>query len=104
MNNILKFEIRGGNKKLLKHVEEPFCVWRLASLQRYMYIFVKALVMPSKRSCNLLVFVGIEYCYLLMRARRLAVEANIYQKTDRHTHPLFFIIAAEKTELCTSSL
>ena len=38
-----------------------------ASLRRYVYIFVKALVVSSKRSCNLLVFLGIEYRYVLMR-------------------------------------
>ena len=63
---------------------------------RYMYIFVTALVVPSKRSCNLLIFLGIEYCYLLMRTCRLAVGANIYQKTDRHTHSFVFHHCCEK--------
>ena len=45
-----------------------------------MYIFVTALVVSSKRSCNLSVFLDIEYCYLLMRAWRPTVEFNIYQK------------------------
>ena len=51
-----------------------------------MYIFVTALVVSSKRSCNLSVFLDIEYCYLLMRAWRPTVEFNIYQKTDKHAH------------------
>ena len=56
-----------------------------------MYIFVTALVVSSKRSCNLLVFLGIEYCYLLMRKWRPTVELNnMYQKTEKHTHSLFF--------------
>ena len=55
-----------------------------------MYIFVTALVVSSKRSCNLLVFLSIEYHYLLMRKWRLTVELNIYQKTEEHTHSLFF--------------
>ena len=55
-----------------------------------MYIFVTALVVSSKRSCNLLVFLSIDYRYLLMKAWRPVVELNIYQKTDKHTHSLFF--------------
>ena len=55
-----------------------------------MYIFVTALVVSSKRSCNLLVFLGIEYCYLLMRTWRPTVELNLHQKTDKHAHSLFF--------------
>ena len=53
-----------------------------------MYIFVTALVVSS--NCSLLVFLGIEYRYLLMRTWRLTVELNIYQKTEKHTHSLFF--------------
>ena len=55
-----------------------------------MYIFVIALVVSSKRSCSLLVFLGIEYHYLLMRTWRLTVELNIYQKTEKHMRSLFF--------------
>ena len=55
-----------------------------------MYIFVTALIVSSKRFCSLLVFLGIEYCYLLMRKWRPTVELNMYQKTEKHTHSLFF--------------
>ena len=55
-----------------------------------MYIFVTALVVSSKRFCSLLVFLGIEYYYLLMRTWRPTVELNVYQKTEKHTHSLFF--------------
>ena len=65
-----------------------------------MYIFVTALVVSSKRSWNLLVFLGIEYRYVLMRtSRRPTVELNIYQKTDKHTHSLFFNCIAVKKKL-----
>ena len=70
-----------------------------------MYIFVTALAVSSKRSCNLLVFLSIDYRYLLMKAWRPIVELNIYQKTDKHTHPLFFTrMVVKKTEICTDSL
>ena len=49
-----------------------------------------------KRSCSLLVFLGIEYRYLLMRTWRLTMELNIYQKTEKHTHSLFFNRVAVK--------
>ena len=68
-----------------------------------MYIFVTALVVSSKRSCNLSVFLDIEYCYLLMRAWRPTVEFNIYQKTDKHAHFFFNGIAIKKTEICANS-
>ena len=55
-----------------------------------MYIFVTALIVSSKRFCSLLVFLGIEYCYLLMRTWRPTVELNVYQKTEEHTNSLFF--------------
>ena len=55
-----------------------------------MYIFVTALIVSSKRFCSLLVFLGIEYCYLLMRTSRPTVELNVYQKTEKHTNSLFF--------------
>ena len=61
-----------------------------------MYIFVTALIVSSKRFCSLLVFLGIEYCYLLMRKWRPTVELNMYQKTEKHTHSLFFNCIALK--------
>ena len=63
-----------------------------------MYIFVTALVVSSKRFCSLLVFLGIEYCCLLMRTWRPTVElhVNVYQKTEKHTHSLFFNCIALK--------
>ena len=53
-------------------------------------MFVTALVASSERSCSLLVFLSIEYRYLLMRTWRPTVELNIYLKTEKHTHSLFF--------------
>ena len=52
--------------------------------------------MLQKRFCSLLVFLGIEYCYLLMRKWRPTVELNMYQKTEKHTHSLFFNCIALK--------
>ena len=71
-----------------------------------MYTFVTALVVSSKRSSNLLFFLGIEYRYLLMRTGRPTVELNLHQKTDKYRHSLFFNRTAvkKKTETCTNSL
>ena len=73
-----------------------------------MYIFVTALVVSSKRSCNLLVFIDIKCRYLMMRTCRPSVKLNIYQKTDKYTRSFIFNCnPAEKnlqSEICTNSL
>ena len=69
-----------------------------------MYIIVTAFVVSSKRSCNLHVFLGIEYCYLLMRTWRPTVELNMYQKTEKHMHSLFFNRIAMKKNFSKSEI
>ena len=74
----------------------------------HVYIFVTALVLSFKRSCNLLVFIDIKCRYLMMRTCRPTVKLNIYQKTDKYTRSFIFnCISVEKnlqSEICTNSL